>query len=328
MEERKELMVSFVGKGLSVAKACAITGISKSCYYYRSNGKRKGRIPSKVTLLDDGRVISNAEVVGRIQRLLFSNDFIDYGYQRVHQALRKQGVKINHKKVYRLMKEANLLFPAKKSQSRRREFVKYTIPEYTEPFATVEIDIKYVYIAGERRHAYLATILDIFSRLAVEWEIDWQMKASDIVALIKRFLASRFVKSYWKRIVLKIRTDNGPQFISIELGKEINLLALEQEFIRPGTPQQNGHIESFHNTLKKLVTDKFEFKTLEEAKAVLRQFYKVYNNQRIMKSILYCSPKEFLEHWEKGKIGIKEKNGKQTFFFREGQPPKVNCSFP
>lgn len=319
MEERKELMVSYVGKGLSVAKACEIAGVTKSSFYYRSNGKKKGKKPSEITFLREGGSVSNAEVISRIESLLFTSDFIDYGYQRVHQALRKQGLQINHKKVYRLMKESNLLFPSKKNQSRAREFVKYTVPLYSEPFATIEIDIKYVYIVGERRHAYLATVLDTFSRLAIEWEIGWQMKSSNIVALIKRFLSNSFVKPYLSRIVLKIRTDNGPQFISIELGKEINLLQLEQEFIRPGTPQQNGHIESFHHTLKKLVTDKFQFNSLEGAREVLCGFYRVYNNDRIMKSILYCSPIEFIQRWETGQIGIKEENQKQIFFFREGQ---------
>lgn len=319
MEQRKEIVRHFVSLGFPVVKAVGVTNISKSTYYYKPNGRLKGKKPSVETVCSDQR-LPNEMVVTQIEKILLQDDFIDYGYQRTCQKLKKLGFKINHKKVYRLMKENKLLYPKRKTGApRTRNFVKYTTPEYKHPFATIEVDIKYIYIEGARRHAYLVTLLDTFTRIAIDWSIGYQMKNTMISPLINRSLENELVKPYAEKSTLKIRTDNGPQFISLQLAKTLQQLPVDQEFIQPATPQQNGHVESFHHTIKRLVTDKFIFQDLDEAKSTLCRFYNTYNNVRIMKSILYCSPMEFLKIWEEGKIGIEERKKQQIFFFRERQ---------
>ena len=318
MEQRKEIVNRYVSAGLAVTKAVLIAGLSKSSYYHRRTGKPKGKRASTTTRYLD-KVIDNAQVIERLEQILGEDDFIDYGYQRACQVLRKEGYVINHKKVYRLMKENRLLFPKRSLQSRRRTFVKYTTPQYIHPFSTVEVDIKYIYIHGVKRHAYLLTLLDTFTRMAVGWTIEYRMTNEIIKPLIERYINNEAVAPYATTSKLKLRSDNGPQFISAKLAKGVENLPLDQEFIRPGTPQQNGHIESFHHTVKKLVTDKHFFNNLDEARSVFERFYKTYNETRIMKSILYCSPKEFLKMWEAGKVGIQGTTRKQKFFFRERQ---------
>lgn len=318
MEQRKEIVRQYVSKGLRVSKAVLIAAISKSTYYYIPNGRPKGKRPSTETLLGD-RLVPNDLVVHRINNIL-ENDFIDYGYQNMHQELRKLGFRINHKKVYRLMKDNRLLHPESKANAvAKRAFVKFTSPRLERPFATIEVDIKYIYLQGIGRHAYLATAFDTFTRIAIDWEIGYQMKNGSISKLINRCLTRDFVQPYIHNSNLTIRSDNGPQFVSLELGKALKNLPVSREFIRPATPEQNGHIESFHNTLKKLVTDRFEFFDIDDAKQVLERFYQTYNHKRIMKSILYCSPIEFLREWQEGKVGIGVRNQRQ-FFFRERQP--------
>jgi putative transposase len=318
MEQRKEIVRRFVSSGLAVSKAVLISGLSKSSYYYRPNGKMKGKRASTSTLLGE-QLVSNDHVIATINDILM-DEFIDYGYQNIHQVLRKQGFRINHKKVYRLMKENHLLHPKRNSISRRRTFVKFTSPPHVHPFATMEIDIKFIYIHGIRRHAYLATVFDTFTRMAIDWDIGYQMKNTSIAKLIRRVMTNEMVKPYVQKSTLRIRSDNGPQFISLQLNKVLAGLPVDHEFIRPATPQQNGHIESFHNTLQKLVLDKYELADIEEAKEILTKFYHTYNHIRIMKSILHCSPVEFLKNWETGKVAIGERDRKQ-FFFRERQSP-------
>lgn len=318
MEQRKEIVCRYVGSGLTVAKAISIAGLSKSSYYYRSNGQLKGKQASTTTKYLN-QVVDNSHVINRIEQILGQNDFIDYGYQRTCQVLRKEGYVINHKKVYRLMKESRLLLPKRSRENRNRTFVQYTTPRYIHPFSTVEVDIKYVYIHGVKRHAYLLTFLDTFTRMAVGWAIEYRMTNEIIKPLIERYMNHEAVVRYANTSKLKLRSDNGPQFISGKLAKGLANLSLDQEFIRPGTPQQNGHIESFHHTVKKLVTDKHFFKDLDQARSIFERFYKTYNETRIMKSILYCSPKEFLKMWEAGKVEIRAVGRKQKFFFRERQ---------
>lgn len=321
MEERREIVRSYVAQGLGVARSAGIAGMSRSTYYYKGKGIRKGKAPSLFTPYR-GQLVSNRKVLEAIEEIL-SDEFIDYGYKRTCMALRELGYAINPKKVHRLMREANLLYSSRKSSpQRKRTFVQYTTPAYERPFATLEMDIKYVYIWNERRNAFLLTVLDTFSRIAVDWELGYRMTATQVAAVIDRVKEHPLLQPYLQNqaTVICIRTDNGPQFVAKLLADRIEPnSSLKQEFIRPATPQQNGHIEAFHATLQMLVMDRMILQNLDHARAVLTRFFNTYNNKRIMKSILYLSPMEFLRHWENNRIGVDPSNHKKPFFFRERQ---------
>lgn len=317
MEQRKEIVNRYVQLGLRVERAVGIAGISKSAFYYKSTGKTQGKIPSKFTRTPTG-LVPNEAIVKLIEHII-GEEFIDYGYDRVTSVLRKSGFEINRKKTYRLMKENGLLQNHKQGIKRSpRKFVQYTSPDYSHPFATIELDIKYVYLREEKRNSYLLTAIDTFTRIALGWELSFRMTHEHVIDLVKKIKAHPLIKPY-NKIKIRLRTDNGPQFIAINLAAELASLEVEHEFIRPGTPQQNGHIESFHSTLQKIVLDSYELGTLEEARTVLDHFYQVYNNKRIMKALTDCSPVEFLTAWESGAVKIITKNQKKIFF-RERQP--------
>lgn len=221
MEQRKEIVRQYSSRGVRLSNALLISGIPKSTYYHKPNGRPKGKRPSCKTIFRD-QLIPNEEVVCKINEILM-DDFIDYGYQNIHQVLRKQGYKINHKKVYRLMKENRLLHPERHISRRKRTFVKFTTPQLIHPFATIEIDIKFVYLWGVNRHAYLATAFDTFTRMAIDWEIGYQMTNDSIAKLISRCVTNELVKPYIKNSKLRVRSDNGPQFISLRLGKALEI---------------------------------------------------------------------------------------------------------
>ena len=318
MEQRKEIVRHYVSKGLSIIKAVKITKISKSSYYYKPLGTKKGKRPPGYTVKNEQQV-SDDEVVARVEAILSNDDFIDYGYFRTTVALKKEGFIINHKKVYRLMKEKKLLFaPVKAGKLAERGFIKYTVPKYEHPFATLEMDIKYIYINGQRRNAYLLTLIDTFTRIALEWRLDFCMKSEQVAELLQKASENHLIAPYKGSSKLMIRTDNGSQFIAKILSEKIKDLPFRREFIHPATPQENAHIESFHNTLGKLVISKYEFEDIIEARQILTNFYHIYNHKRIMKSILYCTPVEFLNEWKKGEVQIKKIN-KKEIFFRERQ---------
>jgi hypothetical protein len=146
MEQRKQLVRESVSKGLRVDTAVMIAGIKKSTYYYRYNGKAKGKKPSTYTLKSEGEKVNNDNVVEAIINLI-SPEYHDYGYHVVTHLLKDSGYIINPKKVYRLMKENNLLHPRiEKSNGIHKEYVENYVPPLERPFATIETDIKYVYI--------------------------------------------------------------------------------------------------------------------------------------------------------------------------------------
>lgn len=316
MEQRKEVVNRYVQKGLCVKTAVLIAGISKSTLYYRTNGRKRGKVNSSQTRHADD-IVSNEQVVRVIEEIL-GEEFIDYGYTRVTKVLQKRGFHINRKKTYRLMKENGLLQKqVRPGKWRTRKFVQYTVPQYKHPFATIEIDIKYVYLSEEGRNYYLITALDTFTRIAVAWDFDMRMTKEQVCDLLNVIKSHYLVQTY-QNFKIRIRTDNGPQFIAGLLAEQIKLLEIDHEFIHPGTPQQNAHIEAFHSTIQRLVLDQYELGNAQEARQIFHNFYNTYNNKRIMKAIADCTPIEFLEAWKAGTIGIKFKNNKQ-FFFRERQ---------
>jgi putative transposase len=312
MEERKEVVTRFVAQGLKVDKATSIAGIARSTYYYKSNGRRKGKMPG-TSALKNNNSVDNDVLIADIMEML-GHEFNDYGYMRTTMALRNMGYCINKKKVYRIMKEHQLLFPKKKKTPMNKSYVKYTSPLTDYPFQVIEVDIKYIYIIGEKRSAYLITLLDTFARIAPEWILEYDMKAQRVMELIHRFT------QYWKILQMPeitIRSDNGSQFIAKAFRNLLQEQQIDHEYIHPGTPQENGHIESFHNTVEKIICKRHEFENIIQAREIFTRFYDFYNNTRIMEAILFQSPINFLKLWAKGKVGIKRDHKTQTFFFRE-----------
>jgi putative transposase len=328
MEQRKTIINAFAYKGLGLGKALLIGGIKRSTYYYQSNGKHKGKPCSTHTLKTDGSVVANETVVQSIIDLI-TPEYHDYGYIVVTHLLREQGHVINPKKVYRLMRENNLLHQSiPKNKGEKRERIKFAVPPLDKPFATIEADIKHVYIHEQNRNAYLITFLCTFCRYALIWEIDYHMKSNQIINLVNQLNEHPLIKRFAKDYTVKIRTDNGPQFIAKELAATLNLRQIKHEFIHPATPQENGHIESFHNTVSRLVCNKNIFNNLPHAKQIFNEFYSTYNNTRAMARILYRSPLNFLKEWESGKVEIIiNKKNKQEFFFREKPVQKIETDF-
>ena len=299
--------------------------MKKSTYYYRPNGKPKGRRPSTHTQHKGGTLVPNEIVVDEIIQLI-EPEYHDYGYQICADLLKQKDYIINHKKVYRLMDENNLLHPPrKKSAPLNKTYIKYTVPLLEGPFKTIEADIKYVYIHEENRNAFLITFLCTFCRYAPVWDLQYTMKSNDIAELVFDLIHDPEVKKYIQeqKIKILVRTDNGPQFIARALAEILESLGIDHEFIHPATPQQNAHIESFHNTVTRLVCNRNIFRNLEHARGIFKEFYHAYNQTRAMKSLLSYAPKKFLYFWESGIVGItKNKRNKEIFFFREKPHPE------
>jgi len=326
MEQRKEIIRTFVSKGLTVDHATQIASIKRSTYYYQPNGRPKGKKPSNQTLHVNGASINNDIVLHDIIKII-TPEYHDYGYQTTTELLRDKGYKINPKKVYRLMNENNLLHaPLIKTKNINKQYIKYTVPPLEHPFATVEVDIKYVYIHHEKKNAFLITFLCTFSRYAAIWELSYSMRNDQIInlvfSLLNHVIARHHVDKQYLNI--KIRTDNGPQFIANKLAEVLEKLEINHEYIHPATPQQNAHIESFHSTVSKLVCNRNIFQDIDHARKIFTDFFNAYNHTRVMKSILYKSPASFLKLWKSGCVGIKkDKRNKEIFFFKE-KPTKSN----
>jgi putative transposase len=300
MEDRKQVIRHYVRRGLSVKKAVAIAGISRSCFYYREREGKPGLKPSTHTGLTNGSQITNHELVEVIKDLL-DMDFVDYGYLKVTHWLNQQGFEISKHKVYRLMKENQLLHANKKPMA-KRSFVQFSLALPEGPLELLEMDIKFIYIHGTGRNALVLTIIDTFNREVLAWVCSYSIKKQDVIALIES-LIENYLQPYDminRDIRVIIRSDNGSQFIANMVRAHLRSNFIVQEFTRPATPQQNAHIESFHSIVRRLVEERFEFESLGHLNEILEAFYHFYNNSRLHSSLCYLSPRAFLWAFENG----------------------------
>lgn len=266
-------MVKQYKQSSTVEDVCSWVDLSPSCYYYRpSNGKR-GAKASTHTFKTDGSTVANETVIQDIKQAL-SREFCCYGYHNITSDLRDMSYIINHKKVYRLMNEHNLLLGKVIRTTGKRQFVKHRKIQAQYPMEYICLDIKYVYVHGERRNYYLLTVLDVFSRKAINQHFKSSMRKIDVINIFRKINAQYGIKG------VTVRNDNGSQFIANDVKLFLASSEARQEFTHIATPQENAYIEAFHSIVQTEVIDRFEFASYYEAKTVFAKHLEWYNNER------------------------------------------------
>jgi len=289
--------------GLSRDTCLEVCGLSKHAFYYCSTGSKPGKTASQTSMQwKDGSwlEVANARVIEEMHQINEQAGKMQ-GYHRMCAELQLQGFKINRKKVYRLMKEAKLLRKVVKPKGRK--YVRYRIVLPSEPLTLLEMDIKQVWIAGQSRPAFILTILDVFTRSALYWQVGYRMTNEQVRAawecLIEHVLQP--LKRPDAHMHIEVRCDNGPQFVAKALQLFLCENFLQQTFTHPYTPQENGHIESFHAILGDSLEERY-FEDLSDLENFLEGFYKRYNYERVHSGILYLPPVTFWHQWTLGHI--------------------------
>jgi transposase InsO family protein len=280
----------FIQQGYPLYRVLPLCGLSKSAYYYSPFGGKRGRKASTSTQSREGLLYSNDYVLEGIKWLL-NQDFVDYGYDKVTHWLRaSEGMVINPKKVYRLMKEARLLSNRIRRDKRGKRIAQDLLPNPKVPFECLQTDLKYIYIHGQHRNALLITVLDVFSRGVLGYRLEWSITKHQVVELMKEVL-----HHYQMPEKVSLRTDNGSQFEAGLFREYLKEMAVDHEFTHVATPQENCYIESFHSIVDSAVCTKYEFENLAEAKATFNRFINFYNQERLHGSLDNISPNQFLE---------------------------------
>lgn len=267
--------------------------VHRSTYYYKPKLGKRGRRASVETLTIWGKPVSNEIIVEQIKDIL-SEPYCDYGYFKVCKELRRQGYKINHKKVYRLMKENKLLHTQIKRLRGNKEFVKYRKVQSNVPFEQLQIDIKYIYISGNRRNALLASIIDVYSRSILIHKFAYSIRKYDVIKMFDKILTEHpEIKE------ATLRSDNGSQFEANLFREYLLKHGIRQEFTHYATPQENAYIESYHSIIKKELCDKYIFDSFEDAKTEIRKYVLYYNERRLHSGVGYRTPHEALSAYKK-----------------------------
>jgi len=297
--------------------ALSISSVTKHQYYYHSQPDYRGRKPSVTTckLEDDGLVqVLNTEVVEQITDIQSDPD-TDYGYHKMTFALLILGYMINHKKVYRLMDESHLL--KDRHQKAPRTFARYRKVLPTRPLEVLEMDIKFVWVEEYRRHAFVFTVIDTFTRAILYWQSAYQFKQGQVKRAWE-YIIENYLQPFDclnEKIHIEVRNDNDSRFAAKTVQQFFAENKLNQVFTHPYTPQENGHIESFHAILSQMLA-RVTFWSIEQLDNCLAPFYEKYNFKRLHSSTAFLPPMVFWKCWQEDLIETTINEKRRTVKFK------------
>lgn len=201
------------------------------------------------------------------------------GYRRLaYMMLDEDVVAVSPSSVYRVLSEAELLKRWANSSSRKGS----GFEQPTQPHQHWHIDIAYLNICGT--FYYLCSILDGYSRYLVHWEIREQMTEADVELILQRG------REKFPLARPRIISDNGPQFVARDFKSFIRQCGMTHVRTSFYYPQSNGKLERWHKTVKgECIRPKTPL-SLEDARRIVDQFVRYYNEVRLHSAIGYVAP--------------------------------------
>jgi putative transposase len=286
-----------------VSLVLRFAGVSRSTYYWRCQNRkteqkdgqrgRCGRPIPGYSFTTKGEMVSD-ECIKELLLAAIDGDGYPYGYRKLTAWLRREhGLRINKKKVYRLCRELGILQTQRRLRPRLPKRKVAMNREITGINQLWETDIKYGYIASERRFFFVQTVIDVYDRMVLDYHIGLSCTAEE---------AAMSVLGAWRRradeigdATVTVRSDNGPQFLSHRFQAGCQELGFEHECIPVRTPNKNAHIEAFHSILENECFRRYEFDSFLDAYVTVVGFMDYYNHRRLHGSIGDVPPAEYHE---------------------------------
>lgn len=219
-------------------------------------------------------VVKNDEGALRQDIVRLACQYGRYGYRRVTVLLRQDGWRVNHKRVERIWRQEGLKVP-KKQPKRRRLWLGDGSCIRLRPERRNHV-WSYDFVAertSDGRPMRLLNILDEYSRESLKIHIDRRIKAADVVYELADLFIERGAPDY-------LRSDNGSEFTAEMVRDWLKRLGVKTLFIEPGSPWENGYIESFNGKLRDELLNGEIFDTIAEARVITEQWRKQYNTIR------------------------------------------------
>jgi putative transposase len=207
-----------------------------------------------------------------------------YGYRRMTALLRNEGWRVNHKRVERLWRQEGLKVP-KRQPKRRRLWLNDGSCVRLRPLHRNHV-WSYDFVSdrtSDGRAIRMLNILDEYSRECLRIHIDRKVKATDVIYELSELFVEHGAPDY-------LRSDNGSEFTADAVRQWLGRLSVKTAFIEPGSPWENGYIESFNGKLRDELLNGEIFDTVLEAKVVTEHWRRTYNTVRPHSSLMYRPP--------------------------------------
>jgi putative transposase len=213
---------------------------------------------------------------------------VRYGYRRLHVLLRREGWKINVKRVHRLYKLEGLSLRLKQRKKRVSQ-LRVVQPTAQRPNERWSLDFMSDTL-GDGRRIRVLTAVDHFSRVSPGIEVDYSLPSRRVVEMLERLTTS-----VGKPKVLCV--DNGPEFSGRVLDQWAHRNKVKLHFSRPGKPTDNAMIETFNAKVRTECLNQQWFTSLEDAKRTLEDWRREYNQERPHSALGHQTPDEFMADW-------------------------------
>jgi len=251
--------------GVSERRACRVLGQHRTTQRHVPRGRA-----------DEERLVADMIELAR--------QYGRYGYRRIAALLRDVGWQINDKCVERLWRREGLKVPQKQPKKGRlwlddgsciRLRAEYTNHVWSYDFVHHRTD--------DGRVFRTLNVLDEHSRECLAIRIKRKLNSTDVIDVLTDLFILRGVPGY-------IRSDNGPEFVAEAVQKWIAAVGAKTAYIQPGSPWENGFIESFNARLRDELLNGESFYSLREAQIVIEQWRKHYNTKRPHSALGYRPP--------------------------------------
>ena len=207
-----------------------------------------------------------------------------YGYRRITAMLRREGWRVNHKRVERLWRREGLKVPAKQPKRRRLWLNDGSCVRLRPQHRDHVWSYDFVYArTHDGRPLRMLTLIDEFTRECLAIDVERRLTSEQVLERLSDLFVRRGVPQY-------IRSDNGPEFTALKVREWLERVDVQTLFIEPGSPWENGYIESFNGKLRDELLNGEIFETLLEAKVLTERWRVDYNTIRPHSSLGYQPP--------------------------------------